>query len=149
MIQKDPKDQGVVEWIAPQIQLHSGIPIYLQLVQTFTRAIQRGTLRAGEPLPTVRHLASSLRLAPNTVTRAYAELQRLGLIESRAGAGTTVSLAASAQLKDKPSQDALTEEFHDLLHRMVASGVALTEIERQFHAFARSQSREVQTPEAQ
>ncbi|SEJ48843.1 GntR family transcriptional regulator [Deinococcus reticulitermitis] len=138
-----------MDWLAPQINPQSGIPIYLQLSQVFTRAIQRGTLRAGDSLPTVRHLASSLRLAPNTVTRAYAELQRLDLIESRAGAGTTVSAVASDQFRDVLSQAALTEEFHDLLYRMVSSGVSLTEIKRQFHAFTLSQTPEAQTPEAQ
>ena len=128
MTQDPSEGRGVMDWITSHINPHSGIPIYLQLVQAFTRAIQRGTFRSGEALPTVRHLARTLRLAPNTVTRAYAELQRQGLIESRAGAGTTVKALPATHFHDEGSRQALTDELHDVLHRMTASGLGVTEI---------------------
>ena len=68
----------------------SGVPIYVQLVEGVRRALEVGTLRPGERLPTVRALAGELTVAPNTVVKAYSELQREGLIESRAGVGTVV-----------------------------------------------------------
>ena len=68
----------------------SGVPIYVQLVEGVRRALEVGTLRPGERLPTVRALAGELTVAPNTVVKAYNELQREGLIESRAGVGTVV-----------------------------------------------------------
>lgn len=136
MTQSSPDERGVLDWITPQINPHSGIPIYVQITQAFIRAIHRGTFRAGDPLPTVRHLASTLRLAPNTVTRAYAELQRQGLIESRAGAGTTVRAVPATHFVDEASRHALTEELHDVLHRMIASGMTLADIHELFEQFA-------------
>ena len=65
----------------------SGVPIYVQLVEGVRRALEVGTLRPGERLPTVRALAGELTIAPNTGVKAYNELQRGGLIESRAGVG--------------------------------------------------------------
>ena len=68
----------------------SGVPIYVQLAEGVRRALEVGTLRPGERLPTVRALAGDLTVAPNTVVKAYGELQREGLVESRAGVGTVV-----------------------------------------------------------
>ena len=68
----------------------SGVPIYVQLVEGVRHALAVGTLRPGERLPTVRALAGELAVAPNTVVKAYNELQRAGLIESRPGVGTLV-----------------------------------------------------------
>ncbi len=68
----------------------SGVPIYVQLVEGVRHALAVGTLRPGERLPTVRALAGELAVAPNTVVKAYNELQRAGLIESRPGVGTVV-----------------------------------------------------------
>lgn len=69
----------------------SGVPIYVQLVQQITHALEIGILHTGDQLPTVRQLASELTIAPNTIVKAYDELARLGLIESRQGVGTLVT----------------------------------------------------------
>ncbi|AXH00920.1 GntR family transcriptional regulator (plasmid) [Deinococcus wulumuqiensis] len=142
MIQDSTDDWGVLDWITPQINPHSGIPIYIQLTQAFTRAIQRGTLRSGDALPTVRRLASTLRLAPNTVTRAYSELQRQGLIESRAGAGTTVCALTATHFIDEASRQVLTEELHDVLHRMLVSGMTMQDIDELCKQFTTSKRME-------
>lgn len=68
----------------------SGVPIYVQLVQQLRRAIEVGGLESREKLPTVRELSRELGIAPNTVVKAYGELRRVGLVESRPGVGTTV-----------------------------------------------------------
>lgn len=73
------------------INARSGVPIYVQLVEQVRHALEVGTLRRGDTLPPVRDLASELTIAPNTVVKAYNELQRLGLIESRQGSGTVVA----------------------------------------------------------
>lgn len=135
-------ERGVLEWLTPQINPHSGVPVYLQLTQALVRAIQRGTVRPGDSLPTVRHLAATLRLAPNTVTRAYAELQRQGLIESRAGAGTTVLAAPATSSVTEAGRQNLAEELHDLLHRMTASGLTLADLRALFEQFTLSRERE-------
>lgn len=83
----------------------SGVPIYVQLVERVRHALAVGTLRPGERLPTVRALAKELAVAPNTVVKAYNELQRAGLVESRPGVGTVVvgdleEVAREQQIED-------------------------------------------------
>ena len=67
------------------------MPLYAQLEQTIRFAIATGKLRAGEQLPTVRQLAVDLRINANTVAKVYAELERVGILETRRGVGTFVS----------------------------------------------------------
>src|SRR5918995_4550141 len=76
-------------WI--DIDVHSGVPIYVQIADQVRRAIEAGSLRSRERLPTVRRLAGELSVAPNTIVKAYSELQRVGLVESRPGVGTVVT----------------------------------------------------------
>src|SRR3981189_138811 len=71
-----------------------GVPIYLQLMEQVKHAIERGALRAGEQLPGIRPLAEELVINPNTVAKAYRELEHEGVIELRHGAGAFVSGAA-------------------------------------------------------
>jgi GntR family transcriptional regulator len=86
----------------------SGIPIYVQLVQQIRHALEVGILKAGESLPTVRQLAAELTIAPNTIVKAYSELENLGLIESRPGVGTTVSADLDGRLPAQQREDILS-----------------------------------------
>jgi GntR family transcriptional regulator len=70
-----------------QINFKSGMPAYLQLVDQVKAAAASGELKPGEPLPSIRPLAEELRLNRNTVAKAYAELESLGVIESLPGKG--------------------------------------------------------------
>ncbi len=67
------------------VQPASGEPLYLQLIRQIKNAIATGALAPGEQLPTVRHLASELVINPNTVARAYRELEHGGLLEECRG----------------------------------------------------------------
>ncbi len=69
----------------------SGIPVYLQLREQILHAISRGALRSGDQLPTVREVAIELSINPNTVNRAYAELERDGILRSTRGRGTFIA----------------------------------------------------------
>ena len=69
-------------------------PIYAQIAEGIRVAIARGELGAGDGLPSVRHLASQLRINPATVSQAYRDLESDGLVEVRHGAGTFVSTVA-------------------------------------------------------
>jgi DNA-binding transcriptional regulator YhcF (GntR family) len=69
----------------------SGVPTYLQLVQQVRQAIRLGILRPGDQLPTVKEAVGTLAINPNTVLKAYRELDREGLVEGRRGVGTFVS----------------------------------------------------------
>jgi GntR family transcriptional regulator len=74
-----------------QLNFKSGMPVYLQLVDQIKSAAAAGTLRAGEPLPSIRPLAEQLRINRNTVAKAYAELESQGIIETLAGKGCFLS----------------------------------------------------------
>ena len=69
----------------------SGVPIYLQLMEQVKHAIETGALKPGEQLPSIRPLAEELVMNPNTVAKAYRELEHEGVIELRQGAGAFVS----------------------------------------------------------
>src|SRR5271157_3052350 len=77
----------------------SPIPMYLQIVEQVRRAVASGALQADDEMPSVRALASEHLINPNTVARAYLELEREGLLTKRRGAGTYVSHEA-ARMRD-------------------------------------------------
>src|ERR687897_1142656 len=81
------------------MQIHisptDGVPIYLQIVNQVKYLVSSGRLAAGEELPPIRALAEQLLVNPNTVARAYRELELAGVVEKRRTAGTYVSGAAS------------------------------------------------------
>lgn len=73
------------------IDLHSGVPAYRQLIDQVRSGIASGSLTSGDQLPTVRQLAVDLAINPNTVMRAYRELELGGLIETHQGTGTFIA----------------------------------------------------------
>ena len=73
------------------IDLHSGVPVYRQLIDQVRSGVAAGSLTAGDQLPTVRQLAVDLEINPNTVMRAYRELELGGLLETHQGTGTFIS----------------------------------------------------------
>lgn len=89
-----------------QIQIDSsdGIPIYLQLIQQIKYLIATGRLSATDQLPSVRKLSEQLVVNPNTVARAYRELEMAGVLATRPGAGVFVSPTASPLAKREQHQ---------------------------------------------
>ncbi|HWG76250.1 MAG TPA: GntR family transcriptional regulator [Steroidobacteraceae bacterium] len=77
----------------------SGIPVYLQLMQQIRHGVETGALRAGEKLPTIRKLAEELVVNPNTVVRAYRELQHEGVVDLRQGSGAYVGQSVSERTR--------------------------------------------------
>jgi GntR family transcriptional regulator len=74
------------------LDAHSGVPTYLQLAQQVRQAVRLGILQPGDQLPTVKEVVGSLAINPNTVLKAYRELDREGVVEGRRGVGTFVTL---------------------------------------------------------
>jgi len=68
----------------------SGVPAYLQLVEQIRQALRMGTLDVGDKLPTVKEVVAEVAINPNTVMKAYWELEHEGLVEGRQGVGTFV-----------------------------------------------------------
>jgi GntR family transcriptional regulator len=99
----------------------SGVPTYLQLVQQVKNALQLGILRPGDQLPTVREVVGSLAINPNTVLKAYRELDHEGLAEGRRGQGTFVS----SELTPMPPDDlkALRASLQRWIERARAAGL--------------------------
>ena len=111
----------------------SGVPIYLQLMEQVKHAIETGALRPGEQLPGIRPVAEELVINPNTVAKAYRELEHEGVIELRHGAGAFVSTRARGQKQTnrlRAGQDAVAEAIARLRKR----GLSNYEIRRLFEA---------------
>ena len=85
-----------------RIDRRSGVAAYLQLVQQVTQALRLGLLQPGDQLPTVKEVVAATAINPNTVQKAYRELEHAGLVEARRGVGTFVvrSLGPRAGLTD-------------------------------------------------
>jgi len=77
-------------------------PIYVQIMDEVRRGLLTGTLRPEDPLPSVRELASGLRINPRTVLQAYAALEREGVVYVRRGQGTFVSPDAEPDAQERP-----------------------------------------------
>jgi len=92
-----------------------GVPLYLQLVQQIKRMIATGRLEADSELPPVRVLAQQLVLNPNTVVRAYRELEMAGLIYKRRGAGTYVSGEGATPFSEDECKRILAQRADALL----------------------------------
>lgn len=73
------------------LDMRSGVPVYRQLIDQARSGVAFGTLMAGDQLPTVRQMAVDLAINPNTVMRAYRELELSGLVETHQGTGTFIS----------------------------------------------------------
>ena len=84
-----------------QISLTDGVPIYRQIVNQVKYLVASGQLLPGEELPSVRALAQQLLVTPNTVVKAYRELEVEGVVRKRRGAGTYVSEADSPLARDE------------------------------------------------
>lgn len=111
----------------------SGVPIYLQLMEQVKHAIETGALRPGEQLPGIRPLAEELVVNPNTVAKAYRELEHEGVVELRQGAGAFI--AEQARPKDATAaMRAGQAVVAATVEKLRARGLSEEEIRRLFEA---------------
>jgi GntR family transcriptional regulator len=103
------------------INLTDGVPIYRQIVNQVKYLVASGLIQPGEELPPIRTLALQLKVTPNTIVKAYGELETSGVIHKRRGSGTFVSEARPQQVKLRERRrvieqriDALLAEAHQL-----------------------------------
>jgi len=111
----------------------SGVPIYLQLMEQVKHGIETGALRPGDQLPGIRPLAEELVINPNTVAKAYRELEHEGVLELRHGAGAFVSGSAPAR-KSTDKMRAGQSVVAAAVERLRARGVSDDEVRRLFEA---------------
>jgi len=119
----------------------SGVSPYLQVVQQVRQALRLGLLVEGDQLPTVKDVVASLAINPNTVLKAYRELERDGLVAARPGVGTFVtrSLAGDSLAAHEP----LRRDLVRWLARARAAGVDDESIEALFRSALRADQRGV------
>jgi GntR family transcriptional regulator len=103
------------------LDTRSGVPTYLQLVQQVKQSLRLGILQPGDQLPTVKEVVGSLAINPNTVLKAYRELDLDGLVEGRRGQGTFVS----SELQPLPPDDVklLRSSLQRWIERARAAGL--------------------------
>ncbi|MET7364044.1 GntR family transcriptional regulator [Streptomyces sp. NPDC005562] len=92
-----------------RIDRRSGVATYLQIVQQTQQALRLGLLETGDKLPTAREVVEATAINPNTVLKAYRELEREGLVEARRGLGTFVRRTLGHAPADSPLRGELVE----------------------------------------
>jgi GntR family transcriptional regulator len=110
-----------------RLSLESGVPVYRQIVDQVRVAMAAGLLSAGDQLPTVRQLAVDLTVNPNTVARAYRELELGGLLDTHQGTGSFIS-AQKIRRADAERERQLAQIVDDCVARAGALGFTVEEI---------------------
>ena len=117
------------------LDLSSGVPVYRQIIDQVAGGIASGSLNAGDQLPTVRQLAVDLSVNPNTVVRAYREMEIRGVLETQQGTGTFVS-KQKVKRDDLQRQKRLSQLAGEFIARAGREGYTLSELIDQLNDFA-------------
>lgn len=111
------------------VDARSGVPIYQQIVEQVKRSTALGVLLPGEQLPTVKQLALNLTINPNTVARAYRDLERDGVIETSPGRGSFVRGDGTAESSAKiAAADVARRAIEDAVREAKAMGLSRQEV---------------------
>lgn len=113
------------------VDTRSGVPIYKQIVRQIEKGIMGGLLKPGDQLPTVREVALELIINPNTVARAYRELEHVGVIESIQGRGTFISSDLSRP-SGEDKEMAIKEKIEELIREARQLNVSPDKLEKMF-----------------
>lgn len=124
------------------LDMTSGIPFYKQIILQVEMAIADGRLVTGDQLPTVRSLAVSLRINPNTVARAYGELEIRGVVSTQQGSGTYIS-DKKLEFSDVERERIITELAKHFVSNAAAYGFTIPEIIARLRELDGSGDREV------
>jgi GntR family transcriptional regulator len=109
------------------LDLHSGVPVYRQVIDQVRGGLASGALVAGDQLPTVRQLAVDLAINPNTVVRAYKELELGGLLETHQGTGTFIG-SQKLSLDGAERERQLGQIVADTVSRAGAAGFTIDDL---------------------
>ena len=115
-----------------RLDTHSGVPVYRQIIDQVLGGIAAGTLTAGHHLPTVRQVAVDLSINPNTVVRAYRELEIRGVLETQQGTGTFIS-QQKVKHDEVERQRQLAQLVGEFVSRAGAAGFTVEELQEQLH----------------
>jgi GntR family transcriptional regulator len=123
-----------------RLDLHSGVPVYRQIMDQVRGGVASGALTVGDQLPTVRQLAVDLAINPNTVVRAYRELELGGLLETHQGTGTFIS-AQKIRGGNEERARQLARIVEDCVSRAGAAGFTVEDLIEQLRELAPEPSR--------
>ncbi len=104
------------------------LPLFAQIMEGVRLAIATGRLKSGDRIPSVRDMAVETRVNPNTVLRAYMELERAGVIETKRGLGYYVTSSLNGTLADKERRELLDRRVEELLTSALALGFSPEEV---------------------
>lgn len=114
-----------------RINQSAGVPLYIQLMEQVKHAVELGALREGDQLPAIRKVAEDLVINPNTVVRAYRELEHEGVLELKHGSGAYIRSTAAKRAPLIEKAQAIVESAID---RLTALGLTVEELRRVFES---------------
>ncbi len=115
-----------------RLDLGSGVPVYRQIIDQITGGMAAGTLAGGDQLPTVRQVAVDLSINPNTVMRAYRELEIRGVIETQQGTGTFIG-HKKVKRDDVERQRRLNQFVGEFVARAGSAGFTVEDLLERLH----------------
>ncbi len=116
------------------IDVHSGVPIYRQLMDQITQQILAGQVQPGEQLPTVRELAARLKINPMTISKAYSLLESNGILERQRGVGLFAAIVKKNNKADQVRRDILREQLQKAAVLAIQMKMPLSEAVDQLRA---------------
>lgn len=111
------------------VRLDGPIAVYVQIENQIQFAIASGKFAAGDYLPSVREMSEMLSVNPNTITKAYRDLELMGLVDTRRGVGVMVTTEAPALCRDKGRRLVL-DHLREAVAESLACGLAATEVKK-------------------
>src|SRR6202140_4952330 len=123
-----------------RLDLRSGVPVYRQIMDQVMGGIAAGSLKAGDQLPTARQLAVDLAINPNTVVRAYRELEIREVLATQQGTGTFIT-EKKPQANELERRRRVSQLAGDVLARAGAEGITLQELLGYFNDLQNEQNR--------
>jgi GntR family transcriptional regulator len=133
------RNQSVLHEFSFRIDQHSGVPVYRQLIDQVQAAIATGALKTGEQLPTVRRVAVDLAINPNTVARAYREMELRGILDTQQGTGTFV---ADNPVERTPAEHhrQLAQLATEFVARAGSAGFTVGDLQQALHQLSQGSS---------
>ncbi|SRR6266568_2514576 len=118
-------DNVLDQW---QVEYNSGIPVYRQIIEQACAAVAAGTFKPGDQLPTIRALSERLNVNPNTVAKAYRELELKGIIVSERGSGSFIQAQSAPTPGAREKKAKLKSLYRRLLADVASSGLTESEL---------------------
>jgi len=119
--------ENEIRAFAFRLDAHSGVPVYRQLMDQVQAAVASGILNMGDQLPTVRQVAVDLTINPNTVSRAYREMEIRGLLDTQQGSGTFIS-DRKVEYSKNERERLLTQLVGEFVSRAGSAGFTLKQL---------------------